>query len=104
MFANSLTPGPGNYSPSVANKKLKVSFKTKLNPIEGSYVKNPGPGSCKMKLIQIIFRNLLTPKERHFYRMSGVIRPTHLVVLKAGLFLLQNIILLDRGIIRRRKI
>jgi hypothetical protein len=33
IFSNSLTPGPGAYTPTNTNKKLKVSFKTKLNPI-----------------------------------------------------------------------
>ena len=33
IFSNSLTPGPGAYTPMNSNKKLKVSFKTKLNPI-----------------------------------------------------------------------
>ena len=46
IFASSATPGPGAYSPLEANKKLKISLKTKLRPIEESNAKNPGPGSC----------------------------------------------------------
>lgn len=59
VFPISFAPGPGAYTPADVNKKLKVSFKIKLKPIEGSNMKTPGPGTCTKTNIQITLRNLI---------------------------------------------
>lgn len=68
----STTPGPGEYSPAHLSKKLKISFKTKLKPIEDTNVKSPGPGSCIINLIQIIFQNWSMKRENVFFLMFEV--------------------------------